>query len=61
MNKSFVSYLNQVRIDHAKQLLNSARFSLEEIAEKTGFNNSNYLVRVFKRTTGQTIGEYRKN
>lgn len=61
MNKSFVSYLNQVRIDHAKQLLNGARFSLEEIAEKTGFNNSNYLVRVFKRTTGQTIGEYRRN
>ena len=61
MNISFVSYLNQVRIDHVKQLLKGGRLSLDEIAEKTGFNNANYLVRVFKKTTGQTICEYRKN
>lgn len=60
MNISFVSYLNQVRIDHVKQLLKNPRFSLEEIAEKTGFNNANYLVRVFKRMTGLTVGEYRR-
>ena len=60
MNISFVSYLNQVRIDHVKQLLKNPRFSLEEIAEKTGFNNANYLVRVFKKMTGRTVGEYRR-
>jgi YesN/AraC family two-component response regulator len=60
MNKSFVYYLNEVRISHAKKLLAGSRLSVEEIADKTGFNNANYLVRVFKKTTGMTIGEYRK-
>jgi two-component system response regulator YesN len=60
MDKSFVFYLNEVRIRHAKQLLAGSRLSVDEVAEKTGFNNANYLVRVFKKTTGMTIGEYRK-
>lgn len=60
MGKSFVAYLNEVRIRHAKHLLANSRLSLNEVAEKTGFNNVNYLVRVFKKTTGMTIGEYRK-
>ena len=60
MGKSFVCYLNEVRIRHAKQLLAGSRLSVDEVAEKTGFNNANYLVRVFKKTTGMTIGEFRK-
>lgn len=60
MNKNFVYYLNEVRIRHARQLLAGSRLSVDEIAERTGFNNANYFVRVFKKTTGMTIGEYRK-
>jgi AraC-like DNA-binding protein len=60
MDKSFVYYLNEVRIHHAKQLLAGSRLSVDEVAEKTGFSNANYFVRVFKKTTGMTIGEYRK-
>jgi YesN/AraC family two-component response regulator len=60
MDKSFVYYLNEVRISHARKLLAGSRLSVEEIAERTGFNNANYFVRVFKKTTGMTIGEYRK-
>lgn len=60
METSFVSHLNEVRINHAKRLLMSSKLSVEEIADKTGFNNANYLVRVFKKTTGITTGEYRK-
>lgn len=60
MNKSFVYYLNEVRISHARQLLAGSRLSVDEIADRTGFNNANYFVRVFKKTTGMTIGEYRK-
>lgn len=60
MDKSFIYYLNEVRIRHARQLLAGSRLSVDEIADKTGFNNANYFVRVFKKTTGMTIGEYRK-
>jgi AraC-like DNA-binding protein/DNA-binding response OmpR family regulator len=60
LDKSFVYYLNEVRIRHARQLLAGSRLTVDEVAEKTGFNNANYFVRVFKKTTGMTIGEYRK-
>lgn len=59
-NKSFVYYLNEVRISHARKLLAGSRLSVDEIAERTGFNNANYFVRVFKKITGMTVGEYRK-
>ena len=31
-----------------------------EIADLTGFSNENYMVRVFKKITGSTITDYRK-
>ena len=34
--------------------------ALEEVAELAGFSNANYLLRVFKKSTGKTIGQYRK-
>lgn len=53
-------YLNEKRIERARVLLKQQKFTLWEIAEMTGFSNANYLLRVFKKTTGQTISEYRK-
>lgn len=58
--KTVTQYLNDKRIESAKVLLREQKYSLEEIAEMTGFSNSNYLLRVFKKTTGCTIGEYRR-
>ena len=55
-----VQYLNQQRIERAKALLKDSSLSLEQIAEETGFSGANYLIRVFKKVTGQTISEYRK-
>ena len=47
-------YIQNYRIDKAKQLLVSTSLSLEEIALKVGFANSSYLCKVFKSTTGLT-------
>lgn len=55
-----VQYLNERRIERAKLLLRNSDCSLEQIAEETGFSNANYLIRVFKKVTGQTISRYRK-
>lgn len=59
-NMTLVQYLNERRIERAKFLLQNKENSLEVVAEKSGFSNANYLVRVFKKVTGQTISEYRK-
>lgn len=57
---TLVQYLNEHRIEKAKIYLRSSEYSLGEVSELTGFANTNYLVRVFKKITGQTVSEYRK-
>ena len=54
-------YINEKRIEYAAVLLKQPGYSLEEVAEMAGFSNSNYLLRVFKKSTGKTIGQYRKH
>lgn len=56
---TFVNYLNQLKVTKVKQLLQQKNYSLEQISELTGFSNVNYMSRVFKKTEGKTIGEYR--
>jgi YesN/AraC family two-component response regulator len=58
--QSLVQYLNDKRIERACSLLKNKNYSLEQVAELTGFSNANYLIRVFKKRTGKTVGEYRK-
>lgn len=57
---TLVQYMNGKRIEKAKQLLKNKNYSLWEVAELAGFSNANYLIRVFKKVTGQTVSEYRK-
>lgn len=60
VGKTLIQYLNECRIEKSKLLLENKNLSLEQVAEEAGFSNANYLIRVFKKVTGQTIGEYRK-
>lgn len=58
---SFSTYIRNVRIDKAKELLCGTQLKLHEIAEKTGYNDPKYFSKVFKEATGLTPAEYRKN
>ena len=53
-------YLTQVRIHHAAQLLTQHRYSITEVSQKCGFNDSNYFASVFKRIEGITPLRYSK-
>lgn len=57
---SFVSYLNEIRIQKAAVLLNNTRLSITEIAVEVGFHDVNYFSRVFKRNMGISPQKYRK-
>lgn len=57
---SINSYLLQVRITHAKQMLRFTDLSIEEISHECGMNDANYFSRMFKKVEGMTPGEYRK-
>lgn len=58
---TYVQFLNQVRMEEAKRLLQKGELSVEQIAGMVGIENSNYFGRLFKKMTGMTIGEYRKS
>ncbi|WP_217593713.1 AraC family transcriptional regulator [Cohnella sp. GbtcB17] len=58
--KSVPDYLNEYRVERAKELLVATPHSIEEISQKTGYNNSTYFYKVFKKYTGLTPAEYRQ-
>lgn len=56
---SFRRLLRQTRIEEAKHLLASRRYSIKEVALRVGFSDSHYFSRTFKALTGQSASEYR--
>lgn len=61
MEKGFIDYLNEIRIDHACSYLKQHVLKTYEIAYKVGFKDEKYFSRVFKKITGQSPSEYRKS
>jgi len=56
----FVDYLNQVRIDIACMYLKQNYFKVYEIAYKVGFRDEKYFTKVFRKVTGMSPSEYKK-
>lgn len=52
-------YLQAVRLENAKLLLEARDYSLDLIANLCGFSGANYFCKVFRRAEGVTPGEYR--
>lgn len=53
-------YINQVKIERAKQLLCDSGLTVGECAETLGFTDVNYFGRVFKKHVGLSPANYRK-
>ncbi|MTI54037.1 response regulator transcription factor [Geosporobacter ferrireducens] len=56
--KNFKDYLIELRMEIAKELLKTTKFSIKEIAYKVGYNDANYFSRAFKRYTGRPATKY---
>ncbi len=52
-------YIKGLRIAEAKRLIETAEVTVREIADRTGFADSNALIRAFKAQEGITPGEYK--
>ncbi|HHW31700.1 MAG TPA: response regulator [Clostridiaceae bacterium] len=57
---TFWTYVTEMRLEKAKEMLKNEYLSLYEIAHQCGFNNVKRLHAVFKKYLGCTPGEYRK-
>lgn len=51
---SFIEYVNIARIQYSQQLLYSSELSLDEVAEKSGFQSTSNYCRAFKRYIGSS-------
>lgn len=56
---SYVEYLGRVRIEHAKEYLETTNLSVNDIMLKCGFNSRNTFIRAFKKYVGIVPSEYR--
>ncbi len=57
--KSLLDYINTLRIDHARELLEQG-LSVVEVAPMAGFRDSGSFIRAFKKKTGVTPGQFKK-
>ncbi|MGN6494099.1 MAG: AraC family transcriptional regulator [Agriterribacter sp.] len=59
--KTFTYFLNEIRIGHAKKLLQSRNHTIKDICYECGYNNPVNFFSFFKQMTNQTPREYRKH
>jgi AraC-like DNA-binding protein len=57
---TFVAYVNNLRVARARELLQVTSTSMLQIALSCGFGNQSHFNRVFKKLTGCTPGDCRK-
>ena len=57
--QTLTSYILSLRIDRAKEFLQSTDLSVQEISERVGFVNQTYFFRQFKKECGMTPQQFR--
>jgi len=61
LEKSFYDYVNEQRVEYARQLLlKEPGRSITDIAFESGYNSKNSFHNAFKRHTGTTPSDYRR-
>ena len=58
--QSINHYLIELRLNMASTLLRDTELSIEEICDRTGFNDISYFSKVFKKGLNYTPSEYRR-
>lgn len=58
-DKTFIMYLNDLRMAKAVELLKDISINIKEISERVGYRDANYFTRIFKKKMGMTPSEFR--
>jgi transcriptional regulator GlxA family with amidase domain len=58
-NTSPLQYLQNLRIEHAKELLKQSNLAVSEVADMVGYQDASYFTSLFKKATAVTPIEYR--
>lgn len=58
--KTYIEFINDLRVKHADELLRTTELNTENIAFKSGFTSVSHFYKVFKESTGSTPKQVRK-
>lgn len=58
--KTFIEYLNEMRIGHAKKLLMEGKKKISVISMESGFNNSSNFINQFRKSTHMLPSDFQK-
>ncbi len=61
LNCTVGDYINNKRVEKAKELLLDNELTIEMISQSTGFSSAAYFSKIFKSRLGQSPTSYRKN
>jgi len=62
LDKNFTNYINEYRIEEAKNMiLTENQLTLEAIGQECGFNSKSTFYAAFKKVTGTTPAKFKKN
>ncbi len=56
-----ISYIKNLKLNYAKELIKSGYYTIQEISDKCGFNTVNYFSTFIKKETGKSPSQLRKN
>jgi len=60
LHKSFYDYINEQRVEHARQLLKESQATIIGVAFNSGFNSKNSFYNAFRRHCGMSPSEFRR-
>lgn len=58
--KTYTSFLNELRVSNACQMLLNKDWSIQDVCYRSGFNNISNFNRIFKKVTGKSPSNYFK-
>lgn len=56
---NFNEYVNRIRIEKAKEMLEKSFVTIDDVYQKVGFENRSYFGKVFRNLTGMTPKQYK--
>ena len=61
LHKNFTDYINEYRIEEAKQLIqDNSLYTIEAIGNQSGFNSKSAFYKAFKKITNTTPAKFKK-
>lgn len=61
VHQTFVEYLTEIRMEKAMQLLKTTDLKAYQVAEAVGINDPHYFGICFKKYTGLSVCDYKRN